>query len=213
MAEVKMENKSTNVEPTKKESAIREPSVKGEMIVKPVVQGAELAKPTFKEKLAATAKQRGESILEYGKTTLRQSLTKALKEAIVTAVETAILGSPRNGVAQANNSYRSQAGYTPYGAYQQANGGQPYANPRPSGGSLQRVIFRTREDAMNVLTTMLDCLDMYGVVTLKDYYQASGMQSTFVDNRWGWTYLPANTVISMSGNGYFIELPNPIPVH
>lgn len=210
MAEVKMTNESTKAKTNK--TGISEPTIGGESLVKPVAQGAEFAKPTFKEKIADTAKQRGDSIKEYAKTTLRQSLTKALKEAIVTAVETAILGSPRTGSigSTPGASYRSQAGYTPYGAYQNANFyAQPHAN---SCGPLQKVVFRTREDAMNVLTTLLDCLDMYGSVSVKDYYGYSGMQSTYVDQRWGWTYIAPNTVISMRDGGYVIELSNPIPI-
>jgi hypothetical protein len=64
---------------------------------------------------------------------------------------------------------------------------------------------------------MHDILDQYGIVTVTDLYELSGMNPTYVDNEYGWTSLKRVDVRSFFGSngvrkGYTIDLPTAIPL-
>ena len=68
------------------------------------------------------------------------------------------------------------------------------------------MILASREEAELVLERLLDIISKYEVASLADLYDLTGLPSSHVDNKWGWTYLN-NTEIRQVRDGYLLDLP------
>lgn len=64
----------------------------------------------------------------------------------------------------------------------------------------------SRTDADNVLTTMVECVSQYGVVSLADLNELLGQYVAAVDHNWGWTNLN-HAEIRQVTDGWMLELP------
>ena len=73
------------------------------------------------------------------------------------------------------------------------------------------IIFESRVDAEDVLSTLVDCIEQYEMVTVADFYDASGQPSEHTDRRFGWESLHEATVHPVRG-GFIIDLPKPYPI-
>lgn len=94
-------------------------------------------------------------------------------------------------------------------------GGSRYEDPRRGRPSARReimdLVFQSREEADNVLTVMLDILDRYDKVSVADMNELSGLHSTHVDVKWGWTDLRGVDVRQIR-EGFIIDFPPPEPI-
>jgi hypothetical protein len=70
----------------------------------------------------------------------------------------------------------------------------------------QDIILQNREEAELVVERLIDIIDKYQVVSLADLYDLLGLQTSHIDNKWGWTYLN-NVEIRQIRDGYLIDLP------
>lgn len=77
---------------------------------------------------------------------------------------------------------------------------------RPVRKDTNDLILSTREEAELVLERLIDIVDKYQVASLADLYDLTGLPSSHVDNKWGWTYLN-NTEIRQVRDGYLLDLP------
>ena len=68
------------------------------------------------------------------------------------------------------------------------------------------VKFPDRGDAELVLRKMKDIYSEFGVVTIAEMYEASGLSYPYTFNRYGWQTLRGAEVVRR-GDGYFITLP------
>lgn len=73
------------------------------------------------------------------------------------------------------------------------------------------VIFPTRGDALDVLDRLNALVEQYGVASVEDFYDLSGITGQFTDNRWGWYDLSRAEVRHVRG-GYMIVLPRTQPI-
>jgi hypothetical protein len=71
------------------------------------------------------------------------------------------------------------------------------------------VIFDTRGDAEEVLTTLIDMIDEYGAASVADFYDACGLTAEFTDNKYGWDNLSRSTVEHVR-QGYILVMPKTI---
>ena len=77
--------------------------------------------------------------------------------------------------------------------------------------SYDQFTFDHRNDAMDVLSTLREALDLYGQVTVADFYDAIGVTGEFTDNEYGWINLSTAEVIR-TREGYVIKLPRALPI-
>lgn len=85
----------------------------------------------------------------------------------------------------------------------------PDQNPRWRQTNKQRigdVVMSSREEAENVIVQMIEIIDQYEIASVADYYATLGLESTPIDNKWGWTYLN-NVQVRQVRQGYVIDLP------
>lgn len=80
--------------------------------------------------------------------------------------------------------------------------------PRSSRHGVEEYVIQERVDAAHVLTTLTEQADMYGSVSVADYYDLIGVPSEYTDNNYGWvmeSIVRAN--IRPVRGGYIINLP------
>ena len=51
------------------------------------------------------------------------------------------------------------------------------------------IVLDSRGEAEEVLSTLVDLVEDYGVASVADLYDLVGIESTFVDTKYGWTNL------------------------
>ena len=87
----------------------------------------------------------------------------------------------------------------------------PVSGPRyPRQGSNDYII-PTREEAMSVLQSMHDILEMYTEVTVSDLHELMGIPTNHVEQKWGWRYLTGSSV-RPDREGFLLELPQAEPL-
>jgi hypothetical protein len=67
-------------------------------------------------------------------------------------------------------------------------------------------ILTSREEAFQVLESMNDIIEMYEAVSVADLNELVGFPSSYVDQKWGWTYL-GNAQVRPVRDGFMIDLP------
>ena len=115
-------------------------------------------------------------------------------------------------------SYESRVQYNRYshssnpldrGRYSPPTARLPDQNPGWQKVNKQRVgdvVVFSKEEAETVVSTLIDIIDQYDVASIADYYELLGLESTAIDNKWGWSYLN-NVQIRQVRQGYVIDLP------
>lgn len=73
------------------------------------------------------------------------------------------------------------------------------------------VIIPDRGKAELVLDRMGELLDMYGMVTVSDFYDLVDITGSYTDDKWGWYDLRSARVVRDRA-GYVIDLPQPNPI-
>lgn len=86
---------------------------------------------------------------------------------------------------------------------------QVHARP---GYELLELIFDTRGEALDVLTTLDDIINRYGVVSVADYYEVASVQSNYTDTKYGWKDIRSADTVSIRGGGFTIRMPRPMPL-
>ena len=105
-----------------------------------------------------------------------------------------------------------------YGAHYQLNpvsSRNPF-DPRTAQSAIPRgrqnrheindIVVSTREEAELVLERLNDILEKYDVASLADLYDLLGLQTSHIDNKWGWTFI-SNVPVRQIRQGYLLELP------
>lgn len=100
------------------------------------------------------------------------------------------------------NNYYSQAANQPQG---ERSRGIRQSN------TVEAVLFRTREDATNVLMQLEELIANYGMCSVADYYDFVGLNSEITDEGWGWVNIPNPGPHAVNG-GFTLNLPRPRPL-
>lgn len=97
------------------------------------------------------------------------------------------------------------------------------ASPRPQPAQQQRMISRrsrarhtfdeliipSRQEADEVIDRMFDLLSKYGMASVADLYELTGIQSSHTDMKWGWTSLRGAKAVRLRQGGFLLDLPEP----
>jgi hypothetical protein len=141
------------------------------------------------------------------------SIRDLMAEAVHAVTDKVIYGDtrPRRGVT--TSSY-SNVGHV---NYQGMSSHKPPTTRSLSQRSRTRhdfgeIVINSRREAEEVLDRMYDILSRYGSVPVADLYELTGIQSSHVDHKWGWTSLRGAKVSSLRTGGYLMDLPNPEPL-
>lgn len=83
---------------------------------------------------------------------------------------------------------------------------QPPHIVRQPRHEVNELILISREEAELVLERLIDIIDKYQVASVADLYDLVGLPTSYVDNKWGWSFLN-NVEIRQIREGYLIDLP------
>lgn len=86
----------------------------------------------------------------------------------------------------------------------------PTRKPVPRGGTVEDYVIDNRHDALAVLDRLQADAEMYGVVSLADYYDLVGVETAYTHNEWGWDEQMLQINLRPVRGGYIIPLPQPI---
>lgn len=68
------------------------------------------------------------------------------------------------------------------------------------------VYLESRLDGEQVLETLSEMIDRYGVASIADLYGLLGHPTNYIDNNWGWTELMLANVVQ-TPDGWLLKLP------
>lgn len=71
------------------------------------------------------------------------------------------------------------------------------------------LIIPSHAEANEVLDQMFEILSRWGHVTVANLYDLTGIESTHVDMKWGWTNLRGARAVRTRSGGYLLDLPRP----
>lgn len=143
-----------------------------------------------------------------------------ISDAVGQGVERMLFGETRRPRSSAG---AGRTNYTNYNRFSPSSGspGRAFEPDGPAGRGLSKrartthdfgeVILPDRGKAEVVLERMGDTLDMYGLVTVTDFYDLVQITASYTDDKWGWYDLRGARVIRERA-GYLIDLPQPQPI-
>lgn len=70
------------------------------------------------------------------------------------------------------------------------------------------IVISSRSEAELVVEQLFDLVSQFGSASVADLYTMTGVESTHVDNQWGWTDLEGSSPRKIRG-GYLLDLPDP----
>lgn len=74
----------------------------------------------------------------------------------------------------------------------------------------RELIIDSRREAEEVREQMYEILSRHGDVKLSDLYTLTGIQSSHVDHKWGWTSLQGFKLVRTRDGRFLLDLPEPI---
>jgi hypothetical protein len=82
---------------------------------------------------------------------------------------------------------------------------------RPSRHQFDDIIIESKPEAEEVLTVLVEAVEMYDSCTVADLYEAVGLPTDFTDHKWGW-YNLSSAYVKRDRWGYGLVLPKPEPL-
>jgi len=74
------------------------------------------------------------------------------------------------------------------------------------------IIIQNRQEANDVIDTMIEILSMHGSVPVADLYALTGIRAEHTDHKWGWTDLRGARARRLGDGRYLLDLPEPQPL-
>ena len=126
------------------------------------------------------------------------AIKKAIADIVTDGISIILYGESRG------RSGRSTVDRVSYSSYSRDN--RYSRDGLGSGYSYDDIILASRGEAQEVLDTMDDIMDNYGLVRVTDLYDLVGVTGSYTDNKYGWTNI-TNAEIVRVNDGYKIKLP------
>lgn len=98
--------------------------------------------------------------------------------------------------------------YVSYSSYSEK---PQYRTVSRKRSNYEDIYLGTRAEANEVLELMVEMIEEYGVVSVSDLYEMVGIESSYVDNNWGWENL-SRAEIRLTREGFLLDLPRPIVI-
>ena len=80
---------------------------------------------------------------------------------------------------------------------------------RGRGQNFEDILYEHRADAEDVLEHLVELTMMYGMASVADFYELSGIETNYIDNQFGWDEL-SDASVRRVRDGYILDLPTPI---
>lgn len=138
------------------------------------------------------------------------TIKKAVSDIVTNGIDMILFGESGRKQKSSNASRISYASY-----YDRNRDDRHSASSQASTRyNYDDVIIETRGEAEEVLTRMEELIDVYGMVSVADFYELVDVTGNYTDNKYGWTNLHSATIVrARGGSGYMIKLPRAIPLN
>jgi hypothetical protein len=183
--------------------------------IQPVINSAGVIKKpkTFGQKLSETFF--GDDTRNVGDYVIHDILIPALKSTLSDAVgggiEMLLFGERRSGSRGYISRDRDRS-YIPYNRITRTSRDvvdNRYLNRSArSRHDFDDLIIPTRAEAEDVLFHLADLIADYQIASVADYYELVGIESSYTDQKYGWTNV-ADAFVERVREGYVIRLPKP----
>lgn len=130
----------------------------------------------------------------------------AISDMVTTGIQMMLYGEVRGG----SKSKGSKVSYSKYYDDRRERDYDRRSRTR-SGYDYDEIILESRAEAEEVLNSMDDLLERYGLVSVADLYDLVGITGNYTDNKYGWTNLRHASVQRLR-DGYLLKLPRAIPL-
>ena len=173
--------------------------------VEKVIQGnvRTRKKPMSKRMRDVFISEDAETIRSY---ILMDVIVPEIKEIIMETVNVILFGGSKPTPKKKNTTYVSYSSYSSPSHKAQ----QKQIEKRNSVRDLNDVIFESRGEAEEVLSSLVDIVNDYEIATVADFYDLVGITGSFTDNKYGWDNFQGVNVSRARGGGYIINLPRPL---
>lgn len=138
------------------------------------------------------------------------TIKNTIWDAITNSLDMILFGP--NGRVKRNAPGSSRVPYVSYNKYSN-NGTSRSSNEEPRRGRYDfgSITFTSKADAEEVLRQMDAIMDTYKMVTVSDFYDLVGITGDYTDQKYGWQNI-RNAQVIRGRDGYYIELPKPLPI-
>ena len=186
-------------------------------VEKPKVEAVVQGKVTQKKK---TGLQRvGEAMLSEDSKTVGQyilydvlipALKSMLNEMVTSGMEVMLFGERGGGrgSGRSRTSARDARGrsYVSYSSYSDARSERSLSRRGRAAHEFDEIVFESRAEASNVLEHLVDLIIDYGNASVGDFYDLAGIDSSYTDQKYGWTSL-REAFVERTRDGYIIDFP------
>lgn len=141
-----------------------------------------------------------------------ERIVPGIKEMILAGIEMMLFGGDRVIRRNVNPSKASYVSYNKMYASSASRRERDSKYERPTAHSTQLTdyIFESKGEALEVLDTLTELIDVYDQASVNDFYDAIGVTGDFTDANYGWTELGNASIRRVRGGGYILDLPRPI---
>lgn len=135
-----------------------------------------------------------------------------INDVIVPTVKRAIVDAVSDGVSmlflgeKTSSKKRSSGDYISYRDYSRSSRDRDESSSRPR---YDDIVLERKSDAEEVLSTLDDIIDEFGVASINDLYELVGIHGEYTNNKYGWTSLRGAEIIPRRG-GYKLKLPKAV---
>lgn len=188
---------------------------KGEKKAKKITTAA-LKEKTFKQKVRdAFISDEVHDIKDYVVfSVIIPAIKQTFRNLFVNSLDMALFGKVQQ------NAKTEQRGGSTYIAYDRLYQGHQNEPPRQQKGGaplrvseLDRVVFKDKADAIDVLSFMMENIEEYHVASVADFLQAADLPISPIHHKFGFYDLTQARVMEIAdGSGYFIALPKPVSI-
>lgn len=144
------------------------------------------------------------------------AIKETVRNLFVNSLDMALFGKVRK---TANTEQRGGSTYIAYDRLYQSRGSNDVQPRQQKGGAplrvneLDRVVFKDKADAIDVLSYMMDNLEEYHVASIADFLSAADLPISPIHHKWGFYDLSTASVEELpDGSGFFIRLPRPVQI-
>jgi hypothetical protein len=159
--------------------------------------------------------------------TSRDAADYMITEVVIPAVKNTMIEALQGGIERLFNGETNRvrryssapSGYPAAGHYNYAGISKAQAAPTQPhrlstrSQTLQdfgEIVIDSLRDANDVVEQMYEILSRFEVVLVSDLYAMTGIQSSHVDRKWGWTSLPGLKPVRTRDGRYVLSLPEPV---
>ena len=132
------------------------------------------------------------------------SIKKALLDIVTDGANMILYGDKRGGN---NRGVSSRVSYRDYSG----SGKREQPVSRRDNYDYADLVYDSRGEAEDVLNGMDDLIARYGVVTVADMCDLSGVTCRYPDNKYGWMNINSAQVVH-GRDGYMIKMPKAVPI-